>query len=130
MVTRSRKSESTEFWSRNKVCIALAFAALSWAVAASSYAAANEPAGKLDYRDMSNAVPIRGIAPFGFLGWRLAIVGIEEAPNAHHVIAHAISERPWLVALFLGLQTIPLGAWFLLGRVEKELEKPRQRRYR
>jgi hypothetical protein len=115
------------FWTHTRTCVvlALAFALLSWAVAAASYSSATDPEGQPGY-EVLRATPTR----YGrrALGVRLAVEAVVQIPNVHHVLSYAISEKPWLMGLFLGLETVPVGAWFLLRRVERELENPRRRK--
>jgi hypothetical protein len=117
------------FWTHTKTCaiLALAFAILSWSVAASSYSATVDPEGQPDARQI--VLPVTRLRT-GFLAARLAIEGVAQLPNAPHVVSYAIWEKPWLLGLFVGLEVIPLGAWFLLHHVEKQLENPRQRKSR
>jgi hypothetical protein len=118
------------FWTHTKTCaaLALAFAALSWAVAAASYSATTDPGGQPGYEALAEVRPNR----YGgrILAARLAIEAVVQLPNIHHVVSYAIWEKPWLLALFFGLEVIPVGAWFLLRHVERQLEDPRRRKIR
>jgi hypothetical protein len=115
------------FWTHTRTCVvlALAFALLSWCVAAASYSASTEPGEQPGYEALSAPATRGGRRA---LVARLAIEGIAQIPNAHHVVGYAINEKPWLLALFVGLEVIPVGAWFLMRRVERELESPKRRR--
>jgi hypothetical protein len=117
--------EADEYWSRNRTCIALAiaFAALTWCVAASSYAATEERDEQPGYRQ----TPVVGRQTIYRTVVRLAVEGITKIPNAHRVCGHVLRDRPWLIGMLFGLEAIPVGGWFLLGRVERELKKPRRR---
>jgi hypothetical protein len=122
-------ADSNGFWNHNRTCVvlALAFALLSWSVAAASYSATTEPETQPGYETLS--LPATRLGRHA-LAARLAIEGVSQIPNLHHVLSYAIWDKPWLLCLFLGLEAVPLGAWFLLRRVERELEKPRRRTYK
>jgi hypothetical protein len=122
-------SSDTGFWTHTRTCLvlALAFALLSWCVAAASYSATMEPERQPGYGTLS--LPATHIGRKA-LAVRLAVEGVAQIPNLHHVVSYAVRDKPWLMGLFLGLETIPLGSWFLLRRVERELEKPRRRTYK
>jgi len=117
--------EADEYWSRNRTCIALAiaFAALTWCVAASSYAAIEEH----EALPGIGQTPIVSRRPIYRSLIRLAVEGVSQIPNAHRVCSHVLRDKPWLIGMLFGLEAIPVGAWFLLRRVERELEKPRRR---
>ena len=119
------QSQPGEYWSRNKTCaaLAIAFAVLSWCVAACSYAAAEEHGGQPEYRQTF----IVGRYALYETAARMAVEGIAQLPNAHLVCGHVIQDRSWFIAMMFGLEAIPVGVWFLLRRVERELEKPRRR---
>ncbi len=124
MVDRS----SAGFWTHGRTCLvlAVAFALLSWSIAAASYAKATEPAEQPGYEVMgalsTTSVGRRALAV------RLAVEGVAQLPNLPHVLSYAIWEKPWLAGIFVGLEAVPLGVWFLLHRVERELATPRRRR--
>jgi hypothetical protein len=106
--------------------LALAFALLSWSIAAASYAKHIEAEGQPGYEVLgwlsTTSIGRRALVV------RLAAEGISQLPNAPHVVSYAICEKPWLAGIFVGLEIVPLAAWFLLHRVERELSAPRRRR--
>jgi hypothetical protein len=116
-------------WTHTRTCVvmALAFAGLSWAVAAASYSTSIEPQNQPGYETLSMAATNRGRRA---LGVRLAIDAVMQLPNAHCVVTYAIWDRPWLLGVFGGLEVVPLGLWFLLRRVERDFEKPRRRAHK
>jgi hypothetical protein len=116
------------FWTHTRTCVvlALAFGLLSWSIAAASYAKYTEPDAQPGY-EVLGAVSTTGLGRRA-LAVRLAVEGLAQLPNAHHVVGYAIWEKPWLAGIFVGLEAVPLGAWFFLHRVERELAAPRQRR--
>jgi hypothetical protein len=116
---------SDGFWTNTRTCAILAL--LSWSVAAASYSATTEPETQPGYEALSLPA-IRG-GRRGFAA-RLAVEAVVQLPNLHHVLSYAIWEKPWLLGIFLGLETVPVGAWFLMRRVERELEDPRRRKYK
>jgi hypothetical protein len=124
MVDRSNPG----FWTHTRTCVVLAFAfaLLSWSIAAASYSKYIEAEGQPGYE-------VLGWLSTSSLGRqvllvRLAAEGINQLPNIHHVVSYAIWEKPWLAGIFVGLELVPLAAWFLLHRVERELATPRRRR--
>jgi hypothetical protein len=94
------------FWTHTRTCVvlALAVALLSWCVAAASYSRSTEPETQPGYEVLRAPSTPGGRRA---LLVRLAIEGIAQLPNLHHVVGYAIWEKPWLMGLFLGLEAAP-----------------------